>query len=214
MLRHRDTDEVLSDELITLSLLREVERQHPLAVDRLRLQKLCFLLTNEWFGQRRKGLNYRFFRYRLGPFTTDLYQTEVDLAQAGLISNANGAWAIRLTDEGRSLAEAFTEEVLQAPENWHFWTDIERVAREFGGLSTRELLIAVYDLEVTPLGWREAWPLRDVPLGVDLTRVLEDEESVELLEVAPAWTETLSLLLNRTAEDVEVKLHAVPGRDS
>lgn len=200
MVRSRTTDEVFSDELVTLLLLAEGARMGAQLVDRLRLQKLCFLLEQGWFAERRKGLNYRFFRYRYGPFTPELYQTEVDLAVAGLVED-RGSWTFVLTDEGHRFAEALREELEREADNRLFLTDIERVARDYGALPTSELLARVYALETVPLGWREAWPLRDVPIGLDLTRPLELEEATATLAIPEGWLETLALLVDERAED-------------
>lgn len=225
MVRARTTDEVFADELVTLLLLYEGARAgvppiidrlrrptvsttvrtytpwvgvHP--IDRLRLQKLCFLLEHQWFAERRKGLNYRFFRSRYGPFTLELYQTEVDLALAGLIED-RGAWTFVLTDDGRRFAEALRQELEEDPDNHSFLTDLERVVGSFGSLPTPELLAEVYAVETMPLGWREAWPLRDIPIGLDLTRPLELEESTAALAIPEGWLETLALLVDERAKD-------------
>lgn len=207
-MRSRTTDEVFSDELVTLLLLHEGERAGARPIDRLRLQKLCFLLEQGWFAERRKGLNYRFFRYRYGPFTPELYQTEVDLAVAGLIED-RGSWTFVLTDEGRRFAEALRDELEQEADNHPFLADIERVARDYGALHTPELLEKVYSMETVPLGWREGWPLRDVPIGLDLTRPLELEEATAALTIPKGWLETLALLVDERAEDEVALSHGV-----
>ena len=208
MVRPRTTDEVFSDELVTLLLLRESERMGAPSVDRLRLQKLCFLLEYQWFANRRKGLNYHFYRYRYGPFTPELYQTEVDLAVAGLIED-HGAWTFALTKEGREFADALHEELEQDPDNALFLVDIEQIAREWGTLLIPELLARVYALKTVPLGWREGWPLRDVPVGLDLTRPLELEEATAVLTVPEEWLETLALMVHERAEGLITLAHGV-----
>lgn len=208
-MRPRTTDEVFSDELVTLLLLAELQRAGAGEVDRLRLQKLCFLLAHKWFVERRKGLNYRFFRYRYGPFTPELYQTEVDLAVARLIE-PRGAWTFVITREGLELANELREELTKiAPEHREFLADIEWVAQKYGTLSTPDLLEQVYALGVAPLGWREVWPLRDVPTGLDLTRPLEDAEVSVELEIPIGWLETLAFLINERAEDPIPMPHGV-----
>lgn len=199
MSRPRTTDEVFTDELVTLLLLAEGMRIGAPPVDRLRLQKLCFLLEYQWFANRRKGLNYRFYRYRYGPFTPELYQTEVDLAVAGLIED-HGAWTLVPTAEGRQFADALHEDLAREPGNRPFLAGISDIIRETGMLSTSALLTRVYALETVPLGWREAWPLRDVPIGLDLTRPLEFEEATTALIIPQGWLETLALLVDERAE--------------
>jgi uncharacterized protein YwgA len=206
--RSRTTDEVFADELVTLLLLHEGEQAGVRPIDRLRLQKLCFLLEHGWFTERRKGLNYRFFRYRYGPFTPELYQTEVDLAVAGLIED-RGSWTFALTDDGRRFAEALREELKQEPDNHSFLADLERVARDDGALDTSKLLEKVYAMETVPLGWREAWPLRDIPIGLDLTRPLELEEATAALTIPEGWRGTLALRIDERADDEVALPHGV-----
>lgn len=197
-MRPRTQREVLVDEAVTLWLLREAEALGERPPDRLWLQKATFLTTYHWFRQRWKGFSYSFFRYRYGPFTRDLYQTEVDLAGAELIACGEG-WTLRVTPRGQELAEIIQQELWQG-ENRPFAESLHRDLRWLARFrDTESLLQAFYDLEVVPLGWSEPIPLREVPLGVDLTRVLEDEEAVRLLVLSDPLLETIGLCVAESA---------------
>lgn len=194
MRQQRHTNEIIIDEALTLSLLAEVELRRPSpAVDRLRLQKLTFQLAHKWFSSQWKGFNYTFFRYTHGPFTKDLYQTEFDLASAGLIEGGSG-WTFSLSDDGRELANELIEHVWTCGENALFWHDIQEIAAKTADLSTRQLIRQVYAQEVVPLGWSEPMTVEDLPLGVDLTRIFDDVEVVEALDVPDEWIETIGIM--------------------
>lgn len=208
-MRHlRSTTEVMIDEALTLSLLAEIERAQGPPTDRLRLQKLVFLVTYAWFEKRWKGFNYPYFRYRRGPFTRDMYQTEIDLAETGLIE-CRSAWSIALTDEGRRLSEALVEHVWHTSENCDFWHEILDTVRQFAALDTASLVRHVYKMEVYPLGWREPCELEFVPIGIDLTRILEDDEAAAAIEMPPEWVDTFSLTLSDQSS--ETSAFAVHG---
>ena len=210
MRQQRSLIETITDEALTLSLLAEAESvPNAPTIDRLRLQKLIYQVAYTWFERRWKGFNYAFFRYRHGPFTKDLYQTEVDLAAAGLIQGGNG-WAIGLSADGRELAEQLIERVWLAGDNSIFWNELRGIIREHAAMSTPALISKIYASDTMPIGWREAWPLSDLPVGVDLTRILEDEESAAALEMPPEWVDTFGLTIARASEghDLE-RLHAV-----
>lgn len=211
MRQFRTTDEVLTDEALTLCLLAEVEQvaRPVVPVDRTRLQTLCFLVGYRWFSSRRKGLNYAFFRYRHGPFTRDLYQTEVDLAAAKLIV-CERDWVMRLTPRGKEFADQIIEETLISGDNTGFWHDVRDVVEQYAHHSTAALMEYVFALEITPLGWQEAWPLSDIPIGADLTRILETYETTEALEFDPGWLDTFGATLALAQPGLESEFaHAV-----
>ena len=102
----RSRADVLTDEGVTLALCSEVQRVNNgtgLGGDRLKLQKLCFLLTYEFFGNLWRGLNYTYYRYRWGPFTKDLYQTEMDFLESDLMQHVQGGF--ELTRKGERLGQ-------------------------------------------------------------------------------------------------------------
>ncbi|CAN5520261.1 hypothetical protein BH23CHL2_BH23CHL2_05930 [soil metagenome] len=200
MRHYRTTYESVVDEALTLSVLAELEDKSSKEIDRLRLQKIIFLIAYRWFEKRWKGFNYPFFRYHWGPFTKDLYQTEMDLSVAGLIDGGRN-WTLSLTPAGESLAAEMIERVWCAEDNAHFWQDIQQVIGEFGDLTTSQLLRSLYDMEFMPLGWREAWEMRDIPIGTDLIRVLEDAEADEIIEVLDEWIDTFGLTISRGARE-------------
>ncbi len=190
MRQQRSSSETYIDEALTVSLLNFAEQSGEGEIDRLRLQKLVFLVTHDWFTKRWKGFNYSFFRYRRGPFTKDLYQTEIDLAQAGLI-DCDRNWTIRLTDSGEELAAALNE-LWFSDDNSLFGESLRATVRDYSCFSTKDLLAKVYEMEVVPLGWRESASLAEVPIGVDLTRILEENEAVNSLDVSSEWLDTIA----------------------
>lgn len=200
MRQQRTFEEFFIDEALTLSLLAEHEAQvGAVRMDRLRLQKLVFLVTYAWFDQRWKGFNYSFFRYRRGPFCRDLYLTEVDLASAGLV-NCGPMWSMSLTDSGKEWAEELTESVWNTPVNTRFWDSLVSLIRRYATVPTSELVTSVYEMKVVPLGWRESVSIDEVPQGIDLTRILEEDEAESAIEVEPEWLESIAYLMTTQVE--------------
>ena len=188
----RPVDEILSDELVTLAFLSEVQEANggEFIGDRLKLQKTNFLLTYEYFRDRWKGLNYSFFRYRWGPFSKDLYQTEFDLLQGNLM-NVTPHGDYRLTNTGKQLGEDFLNGPLATGDNRPFGQRLRKIAQSFGGTTTDNLMRHIYSMEVVPIGWQRKSRIEDIPLYADLTKRLFEEEARNVLFIPEAWTENL-----------------------
>ena len=189
-------EEALKDKALVLALLARVHNANGGEIgDRLKIQKLCFLLTYELFGRRIKALNYTFFTYRWGPFTNDLYEAEADFEQAGLLYRHDARY--RLTESGLALGNSIYGAISNLATNAEICEVIEKVVENFSRWSSEELVKYAHGMSVFPLGWRQPEILDDLPLHLDLTRVLDDEEATAILDLEPGWLISFGMELDR-----------------
>ncbi len=201
--------EILSDTAVTLAFFSEVELYNttPKIGDRLKMQKLCFLLTHEFLKNSWKGLNYTFFRYKHGPFTTDLYQTETDLMESDLLQDKSRIYS--LTPTGRRLGQVILHHLLSVGENTEFGKVVIAIAQEYGRLPSATLKDMVYGMKIKPPGWQSEEHIRDIPLYTDLTQMLNEAESKRILKVDNSWIESFAAVIEDVTPDREALRHIV-----
>lgn len=99
-----------------------------------------------------------------------------------------------VSDEGVRLARNFASEVLTLPENVGVLEILEQVASEYGPLDTPEILDRAYEMRCytldSPGRQRQ---VKSLPLGHDITGLLEEDEAESVLYVPPGWQMTLEL---------------------
>lgn len=202
--------DVLADEAVTLAFFSEVQRVNKGSEvgDRLKLQKLCFLLTHEFFEKLWRGLNYTYFRYRRGPFTKDLYQTEMDFVDSNLMQVRRSKYS--LTGQGQKLGQGILSHLLSG-QNEGFGNTVTHIAEQYGHLPTHALMDQVYDMQITPIGWHSRERIADIPLYTDLTRMLESDESQTILTVDEHWLESLGVLFEGASEPEREVLRQMPN---
>jgi uncharacterized protein YwgA len=187
----RTREEALKDKALLLAFLSKVQTEAGGMIgDRLKMQKLVFLACYEMFSRRIKGLNLVFFTYRWGPFTKDLYETEADFEEAGLLERRGKNYL--LTESGLALGRELQKSLVSVEDNAPILEALHSVAHNFSEWSTERLMDFTHGMRVIPIGWHEAEVLKDLPLHLDLTRVLEDEEATAILEIDPGWLDSLA----------------------
>jgi hypothetical protein len=192
----RKTKEVIMDNALVLILMDLVARRNQTAFvgDRLKCMKLPFLAANQMFEQRAKGFNLTFFKYEHGPISKGVYSAWNHLSILGLIIEDRHGFNV--TPDGSALAQAILGDVLSSQVNEFFRNTIENVAMTYGHLATPRIMQIVYDTEVLLPCSGVRKKIRDVELGEDLIMILEQNEARSILEIEPAWLETLAIELN------------------
>ena len=190
----RTREETIKDKALLLVLFAKVHLLQSRVGDRLKMQKLAFLLNYPLFQGRIKGLNLTFFTYRWGPFTKDLYDVETDFEVAKLMDRVGKQF--KITETGLALASQLEEAMRGDPENGTIFQALDQVVETHGESTTKELLDLVHNMQVVPLGWQEPEKLDSLPLHLDLTAVLSDEESNEILEIDQGWLDSLAMVLD------------------
>lgn len=182
-------EQSIINKTLLLCLLREAERHGPL-YGRLKIQKLAFLITYNLFQKRCKAFDMTFFRYELGPMSKHVYRAEADLEAV------KKATFTRVYAEGRNLADAIWEEVLNDERNEPVASEIRRIARRHGSWTGTDLKEHVYKLKVRAIDWPGEMELEKFPKGVEFTRPLTVSEAQSRIHVSQGWLETLALELD------------------
>jgi uncharacterized protein YwgA len=188
MRTERTPEEQLTDSALALALLARVS-DNTLG-DRLKVMKLLFLADYEMFSERAKGLNFVFYRHKLGPFSKEVEEAWELLKRSGHLQEEE---EFALTSEGRALAEAILEDVLSLPENRPFLTIIARVVGQFAEMSRQQIMRFVYAMNVVDVDGREYGHIREVPLGIRFTGILETSEARVAITMGPEWLDTLNI---------------------
>lgn len=210
----RTDEEQLTDALVTLAAFARVQQTSGGRVgDRLKAAKLLFLMSHALFVDRVRALHFSFYRYMYGPFTPELYDTWEELAFAGYLTRGSGPKGeIVVTPEGLECAERFSGEVLgmhrssptgemvESRAGSAVREVIDQVADSKASYRTGELLDAVYAMQLRPLGWGEPVQVKDVPVGVYLTKIVEEREATAVLRVPERWHRSLQLAQMRATE--------------
>lgn len=199
MRRERTDSERLQDNALLLSLWAMAQKRSggESVGDKLKLMKLAFFATYTLFQDSNKALNLRFYKWKRGPMADQVYDTIGDLTTRSLLLDEE---EYIVSEGGMRLADDFTREVLGAPENRDILRVFSSVGDECGALSTEEILAKVYAMRIYTLadtGHKHI--VNAIPLGTDITRILDEEESDFTIMVTPAWQVTLELAFHPTA---------------
>ena len=187
-------EESLADKALLLALLSKVQSKNRGRIgDRLKMQKLSFLLCYRLFERRLKGLNYVYFTYRWGPFTKDIYEAEADFEEANLLARRGKYY--RLTESGEALGNAIAESMNHIQSNAPILQVLDEVVTEFATWPTDQLIAHTHKMKVLPVGWHEACILESLPMNLDLTAVLDNEESVTVLKIDTGWLKSFGAAL-------------------
>ena len=197
--RERTDYERLMDNAVLLTLWARTQQQSQKdhLGDRLKLMKLAFLTAYPLYWERVKALNLRFFRYKYGPYTSQVNASWDELTERRLMTEEE---VFAVTDSGMRLADSFYREVLSQEENQAIRQTLDRVVDKYGTLSTDDLLSCVYEMECYTLhspGTKRK--VNDIPYHRDLTDLLEEEEAEQSLWIPPGWLVTLELTFDPDA---------------
>ena len=200
MRQERTREERLKDKAVVLALCARTQLAIGSIGDRLKIQKLCFLVGYPLFEKRVKGLNYTFFTYTWGPFTKDLYEAETDFEEAGLLERQGKIYS--LSGTGLALGRVVYTALQETTENGPILQAIDHVVNTFANLGTDALITHTHKMSVIPVGWRESQVLEGLPFYLNLTQVLDDEEANTILQINPDWLDSLGdALLEGVPED-------------
>lgn len=204
----RRGDEAIVDKALILVLMNLAARENPdsFVGDRLKCMKLPFLAANQMFEEKAKGFNLTFFRYERGPISKAVYNAWNHLSLLGLLVEDRAGF--RVTPDGSALAQAVFKDILSTPANKFFGETIESVALRYGHLSTQRIMQIVYDMEVSLPFEGTRTRIRDIELGKDIIMILEEKEASLVLEMEPAWMETLAIELSPTNKEGLLKAFA------
>lgn len=208
MRKVRYPTEVITDKALVLVLMELSARRNPDANigDRLKCMKLPFLAANTMFEQKAKGFNLRFFRHHRGPFSKDVYSAWNHLVSLGLL--VEDRQGLKITPNGSALALAISNDILSKQSNACFKGVIKDVALRYAHLTTQQIIRIIYDMEVSlPRSGTRA-KVSDITLGEDMIMVLDEGEASSVLDIEPAWLETLAIELSPMNKEGLIKAFA------
>jgi len=188
--------EVITDKALLLVLMHLTANNNKniLIGDRLKCMKLPFFAANTMFQDREKGFNLRFFRDKRGPLSKDVYSAWNHFLVLGLLTeNTQG---FEITPKGDALAQVILNNILSNEHNAEFKDILSSVALKYGKLTSKRIMQIVYDMEISLPCTDGRAKIRDIALGEDMIMVLDNDEARSILEVEPAWLETLTIELS------------------
>lgn len=161
------TDEMgrLVDQFLILYALASAHRKQ-IDPQKTRLQKIFYLTERKTFLDDGLAVpGFRFYRYKHGPFSSELDEATHALTRKGLVCEE---MSYRISEETCALTQHWAQKLssfLARP-----LARIDEVLSETGNLELRELLAKVYALPTKSSedARFDDIPLSDVPLGVDL----------------------------------------------
>ena len=113
--------------------------------DNFKVQKLVFLIQEQFVSEKMNGFSYPFFRWIKGPFSDNLNSDLVLLKQIGFIRWTGDK--VELTEDGEDILENCNE-LLR--ENKKFLEIVDKVVREFGHFSPEEMEEEIYQMKIFP----------------------------------------------------------------
>ncbi len=214
-LEQRSSRELLIDAALALALyhISSLVLGREMQVgDRLKAAKLVFYASYRCFREGIKAFNLTFQKYNHGPFTRELWETWGTLEWVGLLEVPSGPSTIRVTPEGRKVAESFISQVLSLPGNNRCLDYLIDTAISHAKKSTSQILDECYAMKVVPVGQKAEMTITEVPEDVVLTRRLTPSTMKSELQVPEQWLQQYDIdrklnLVSGTPEGQLVRLH-------
>lgn len=186
-----------SDEKTINKCLLTVALRGLSGVGDLKLQKLIFLCENELVSRQLGALNYKFYMYRYGPYSSQLTEDHKELGQFGLLRGGS------LSRRGRALADAFREMLQDSPTNRKVLTAIEETAYRYGALGGTALKQRVYDKTVFCYQMGQLVRVGDIPRYYDIFVPHRMKDTFkEFLSLGEDELESLELSLSTSESDL------------
>lgn len=190
--------EKLIDRLMLLHLYDRVSSGSKMTGD-VKLQKLVFLSEKDMLERDWDGLNYKFFRWDLGPMSKGVYEDHDFLYDNGLISESGGL----ISESGHEILEN-AEGLLD--ENVEIVSVIDDVVDEYGHIGGGRLKNIVYDEEVTLMGSGKSMKVENIPEATDIIFKLPEEHAELSFNISDDWVETLDLLFQSESRELIARI--------
>lgn len=188
--RVRDTNEEIIDKVLLLYLINEVNKQGELS-GITKLMKLLFFAEKEMVKNKVKGFNYNFYKWHLGPFTSEVYRDLDYLTENELVTEHE---TIELTDRGKALLKGVT---YLLDENRDILTYIDNVARNHANEWASTLMDLAYETKVEIIPSKTLAKVREIPNGSYLVTKLSEIEANKVFEIDRGWLETFDTLFDK-----------------
>ena len=193
--RERLPEEIIIDKSLLLALYCKVSEKSVLD-SVLKAQKLGFLTAAPLFNKRKKAFSLEFFRWKYGPMSKGLYDALDDLSELRLIPRS-GLLLFAPSKKAKELsADFWNEQIERKKVNAFVARRIRRVLKKYGGLSPIELRNLVYTLRFATVFSSNTRKVLDIPAHEIFTRVLDDSEAKEKIDIDKDWLDTMGVYLS------------------
>jgi len=183
----RSQEEILTDRVLSLFLLSSAGCDG--LYSNIKFQKLVFLSEWNLIKKDIKAFHFKFFRYRLGPFSKELLLDQQELTEKGYITGG-----LALKEKAVDLLEYVVAATKDIRTNQEVYNTIEATCTEYGKKTALSLMDLVYKMKIRPHDMPgEEMPIRKIPAFMDIfvPEVQQMSQQFELPEY----------LLNDIAED-------------
>ena len=182
----------LIDTALLLTLWHRASTEEAGAGGRLRMMKLAYLFLRALAERRVSALGVRFYRWRYGPMSNQVYDAWERLCRCGLMEEEE-VWSV--TDAGAQVAAGFYAEVLSEEVNVDVKRALDHTVQKWrSAWSAQPMMEHIYELcaRIDDSGPT----IRDMREGEEFDDPLSRLEADAAITVNNAWIETLALEFN------------------
>jgi len=203
----RDLKEVVSDHLLLLYMIKKYHEYSHRYFGITKLQKFTFLSENSMNKNKKKGLNYNFFRYTYGPMSRQIYADIELFKELKLVSKSDD---IKLTERGEMILEEFSE---LFERNKTITEEIDKNIRLLANMDTESVKKFVYKLEKNV--YSNKMKIEEIPIFINILSKISDEQAKNIFDIKDSDIETFNILLddvtyNNILEIISEKSKSVP----
>lgn len=189
-------EKVVGNRLVLLYTLARLQEHG--AVDKWKIQKICFFtqLASQEEGVR--TTNYEFFKWDHGPMSSGIYHDCNVFEHLGLLRR-NRYW-ISITEEGEQFLDGL-KDLFEDEENQVVIDHIDTWAEQLGPHAGRYLRELSHRFEMDFHG--ENTRIEDVPNGYILLYPMDDRDALYTFTIDRNWLETLETMFSADYREIK-----------
>jgi len=159
----RRNREIIQDKIMMLYLVSFVKNNHDIEGN-LKFQKLFFLTEWKLMESDIKALNFKFFRYRHGPFSKELLCDYSELKEKKYLSSL-----FNLSEKAIDLLDYVLESIKDIGNNFKIIDNINETCSMYSKYSGLALTKKVYNMEIAPYDLpHKKMKIKDIPPFFDI----------------------------------------------
>lgn len=186
---HRTREEILKDRSVLLYVIDQCNKFGSMDGN-VKLEKCVFLSERELNQENLKFLNYEFFRYKHGPFSTGVLNDQTTLQKNELVNFVNGK--VVPTRRGEQIIDLVKDELREKG----IADIIERRVSDIADRRMSEITDMVYSL---PANNGTDQTIKEVPPHQTLLSKVDSETAQDRLELDQNLLSTIEHLSDNTA---------------
>ncbi len=159
----RKNREIIQDKIMMLYLVAIAKERHQIEGN-LKFQKLFFLTEWELMESNIKAFNFKFFRYRFGPFSKELLCDYCDLKKAKYISSL-----FNLSEKANDLLDYVVESMKDVGNNSEIIDLMTDICNTYAKHAGEVLKRKVYNMEIKPYDFpNKKMKIKEIPTFFDI----------------------------------------------